>query len=136
MVRYCVYSLEDSKTNPQKMWLNVGQPLVNVTPWQIKKIRQASKLHQSDITTPIHSTEWEKFSICVLIFRNFVALLIWNDSKYLPYFRYYKTVLYLFLRPFGASSIQMGLVFEWVLYLTSRHVDTKFAVFESKTTYL
>merc|ERR1712208_280924 len=25
------------------------------------------------------------------------------DKLYIPYFRYYKTVLYLFLRPFGAS---------------------------------
>ena len=42
-----------------------------------------------------------------------------NAKFHLPYFRYYKMVLYLFLRLFGASSIQMGLVFEWVLYLTS-----------------
>ena len=50
-----------------------------------------------------------------------------NESYRIPYFRYYKTVLYLFLRLFGASSIQMGLVFEWVLYLTLRNLDTKFA---------
>ena len=34
------------------------------------------------------------------------------------YSRDYKTPLYLFLRLFGASSIQVGLLFEWVLYLT------------------
>ena len=31
---------------------------------------------------------------------------------YIPYFRYYKTPLYLFLRLFGASSIQEGLIFK------------------------
>jgi hypothetical protein len=35
----------------------------------------------------------------------------------LPYFRYYRTPLYLLLRPFGASSIQGGLLFKRVLYL-------------------
>ena len=35
-------------------------------------------------------------------------------------------VLYLFFILFGASSNRMGLVFEWVLYFTVRHLDTKF----------
>ena len=33
------------------------------------------------------------------------------ESKYLPYFRYYKTVLYLFLRLFGHSSRPRTLFF-------------------------
>ena len=57
LVRYCVYSLDDSFTNPQKMWLNVEQPWESPTRWQIRKIRQASKLHQSDISTPIRSSQ-------------------------------------------------------------------------------
>ena len=40
---------------------------------------------------------------------------------YLPYSRYYKTPLYLFLRLFGASSIQEGLIFN-LKYYFQRHV--------------
>ena len=35
-----------------------------------------------------------------------------DQKKWLPYSRYYKTPLYLFLRLFGASSIQEGLIFK------------------------
>ena len=44
----------------------------------------------------------------------------------LPYSLYYKKVLCLFLRLFGASYIREGLVFERVLYLYIRNFDTKF----------
>ena len=46
-----------------------------------------------------------------------------HAKSYIPYFRYYKTVLYLFLRLFGASFIQVDFIFEWILYSTSRYLN-------------
>ena len=48
-IRYRIYTLEDSKTNPQKEWSRAGKPRTVVTFKQIEAIRQAAKWHQTDI---------------------------------------------------------------------------------------
>ena len=57
---------------------------------------------------PISFTHEPKI-VNIFLLANFWASLIWD----IPYSRYYKTPLYFFLRLFGTSSIQEGLIFRY-----------------------